>query len=240
MILFLLRTIKKLKLPKPIADVIFKILTTLLPVRFKRLSELYHWKSVKKSEIEFTNQHYHQFFTTYFNLNNKYYNNKNILDIGCGPRGSLEWADMTKQRIGLDPLANQYLKLGASKQKMTYINATAEDIPFEANYFDVISSFNSLDHVDHLNQAVKEVKRVLKPGGLFLLITDVNHEPTVNEPITFSWDITEKFKPDFEKIEEWHYEKGAGIYESIGENREFDHTNLTIRPGILVVKYKKL
>jgi len=53
------------------------------------------------------------------------------LDIGCGPRGSLEWADMTKERYGLDPLANEYLKLGADKHKMKYVASGAEKIPFE-------------------------------------------------------------------------------------------------------------
>ena len=30
-------------------------------------------------------------------------------DIGCGPRGSLEWATMAAERVGLDPPVNKYL-----------------------------------------------------------------------------------------------------------------------------------
>ena len=39
----------------------------------------------------------------YFNLDKSFYKNKRILDVGCGPRGSLEWDDMALERVGLDP-----------------------------------------------------------------------------------------------------------------------------------------
>jgi ubiquinone/menaquinone biosynthesis C-methylase UbiE len=34
---------------------------------------------------------------------------------------------------------------------MTYVAARSEEIPFPEGYFDVVSSFNSLDHVDDLD-----------------------------------------------------------------------------------------
>lgn len=93
--------------------------------------------------------------------------------------------------------------------------------------------------MDNLDQTFKEFKRVLKQGGLFLLITDVNHNPTVSEPIMFSWDITKKFEPEFEKIEEQHYKNGNGLYKSIRENLIYDHINPIKRPGVLTVKFRK-
>ena len=203
------------------------------------MRELYYWKFVKEEEKDLSSKHYHEFFTSNFDLNEEFYINKKILDIGCGPRGSLEWADMASERIGLDPLADEYLKLGADKHKMMYVNAPAEKIPFDEGYFDIVSSFNSLDHVDDIDNTIKEIKRVLKPKGIFLLITDVNHEPTVTEPLTFSWDIINEFKPEFEEIEVKHYEKQNGIYRSIRENIIYDHTDLTNRSGVLLVKFKK-
>jgi len=146
---------------------------------------------------------------------------------------------MATERVGLDPLANEYLKLGAKTHKMSYVNAPAEKIPFDEDYFDIVSSFNSLDHVDDIDITIKEIKRVLKLRGIFLLITDVNHEPTVTEPLTFSWDIINEFKPEFEEIEVKHYEKQNGIYRSIRENIIYDHTDLTNRSGVLLVKFKK-
>ena len=231
-----------MKIPKIIVkgtDKSLKILAKLAPNRVKRMREYYYWKFIKSEEKELSLRHYTQFFTSHFNLEESYYKNKRILDIGCGPRGSLEWADGALERIGLDPLASRYLKLGANMHKMTYCEAPAEKIPFEENHFDVVTSFNSLDHVDDVDQTIKEIKRVVKSGGLFLLITELNHEPTVTEPITFSWDIVEKFGPEFEILDEKHYEIRDGIYKSIRENITYDHSNLTPRAGVLSVKFRK-
>ena len=217
----------------------FELLARLVPIRIKRIRELIYWKFIKIKEKGFTFNHYHQLFTNFFHLDNSYYKKKKILDIGCGPRGSLEWADMALERVGLDPLAKHYLKLGANKHKMIYVNAPAEKIPFEENYFDVVSSFNSLDHIDDLELTLKEIKRVLKPGGLFLLITELNHEPTISEPLTFSWDIVKKFEPEFKKIEEIHYEKVMGLYESIRKNLIYNHNNSIKRSGVLKAKFRK-
>jgi ubiquinone/menaquinone biosynthesis C-methylase UbiE len=152
--------------------------------KVKSIKELNYWK--RRAKKGFIYRDFKYFCTTCFNLKEDFYNNKKLLDIGCGSRGSLEWADMCNERIGLDPLADPYQLLGANKHKMRYVNGQAENIPFPNEFFDIVFSFNSLDHVDNLSKSINEIIRVLKKGGLFLLIVDVNHEPTVNEPITFS------------------------------------------------------
>ena len=65
-----------------------------------------------------------------FDLEPSFYEGKRILDIGCGPCGSLEWADMAAERVGLDPLVPQSMELGAKKHEMTYVAAPSEKIPF--------------------------------------------------------------------------------------------------------------
>lgn len=100
------------------------------------------------------------------------------MEIDYGLCGNLERTNMAKESIGLDPLANKYLKLGTKNHKMNYVQAYSENIPFEKECFDMICSFNSLDHVEDLKQSVSEIKRVLKKGGLFLLIVDIHHYPT--------------------------------------------------------------
>ena len=81
------------------------------------------------------------------------------MNIGCGPRGRLEWADITAQRVGLDPLVPAYLKLGADKHKMEYVASGSENIPFPDGHFDIVACLNALDHVDDLDATIREVKR---------------------------------------------------------------------------------
>jgi len=206
--------------------------------KFKLWFELFYWKMKKWQEKELTNFHYREFFVDYFEISENFYASKKILDIGCGPRGSLEWAKNASQRVGLDPLANKYLAINKGKHQMAYIQGASEAIPFENEHFDVVSSFNSLDHVENLDKTLSEIHRCLKMGGLFLLITDIHTKPTLTEPSAFGWEISEKIKTLFEIESEKHYE-GNKLYKSIRKAIPFDHQNHKKRYGVLTILAKK-
>ena len=78
-----------------------------------RSGELAHWSERKDSEGLLENYWFEHFYTTYFGLSLADYMGKRALDIGYGPRGSLEWATTALEQVGLDPLADGYLRLGA-------------------------------------------------------------------------------------------------------------------------------
>ena len=206
----------------------------------KAQAEWHYWHGVKEREGTLANGWYEYFYTTHFSLDKDFYRGKNLLDIGCGPRGSLEWATMAADRVGLDPLADMYMGLGAERQAMRYVSSPSERIPFPDEYFDVVCSFNSLDHVDDLDKTVREIIRVVRRGGLFLLLTDVNHRPTVCEPVAYSWDIVGQFTPALRLLEEGRFEKRAtGIYQSLKESIPYDSADPKQRYGILSAKFTK-
>ncbi|MGD0006380.1 MAG: class I SAM-dependent methyltransferase [Anaerolineaceae bacterium] len=212
----------------------------LSPKRYKQYRELFFWKGRAANEPVLVNDHFAFFYTGYFGLDEAFYTGKRVLDIGCGPRGSLEWAGMAAERVGLDPLANEYLKLGAGCQQMKYIAAPAEEIPFADGYFDVVSSFNSLDHVDDLWRSIAEIKCVVKPGGLFLLIVEANHPAMVTEPVTFGWNDTALFEDVFRVESCRRYEIGdSNIYGQLAKNAFFDPSLGEDRAGFLAVKFGK-
>jgi ubiquinone/menaquinone biosynthesis C-methylase UbiE len=181
------------------------------------------------------------FYTTFFGLERGFYRGKRILDVGCGPRGSLEWASMAAERIGIDPLANDYLRMGAAAHAMKYVSAPSESMPFEDARFDVACSFNSLDHVADAVQTAREITRVLKSGGLLLLIVEVNHDPTPTEPVTLGWNAGEELFGDaFEILETRKFEIGDhDIYGQLKRDARFSDTDMTRRPGILTAKLRK-
>lgn len=212
--------------------------TLLKSANVKERIEFLYWWIKKVEERKLTNHHYEPFYTNYFELPKNFYNDKVIMDIGCGPRGSLEWADNTKERYGLDPLAKKYLKLGADQHAMQYVEGVSENIPFENDYFDVITSFNSLDHVEDVEKSIIEIERVLKPNGVFLLIVDIHEQATLTEPSAFSWDVVKLFQHNFNFLSEKHYE-GHQMYKSIRKSVRFDHSNEQKRYGILTLKLEK-
>ena len=200
----------------------------------KASEELGFWRARRDAEGGLLGPHFEHFFTDHFGLPRATYTGKRVLDIGCGPRGSLEWASDAAERVGLDPLADQYRELGIDGHAMTYVAAGAEAIPFEDGRFDVVTSFNSLDHVDDLAATISEIKRVLAPGGLLLLLTDVNHDPTPTEPIVFSWDVVDLFAPELRAERVHHFEKSAaGVYQSVTEGVPYDHGDPRRRYGVL-------
>ena len=204
----------------------------------KGFFELLYWRIAKLKDNKLSNHHYEYFYTTHFGLNKSFYTYKKILDVGCGPRGSLEWVDNAKERIGLDPLADSYAKLRKTNHRMKYVNSGSENIPFEDGYFDIVTTFNSLDHVDNLDSTIAEIKRVLKTNGTLLLITDIHDNPTVCEPNAFGWDILEKFKDTFEIEKEEHFERKQ-IYQSLRERIPFNHNNSKERYGLLSAILRK-
>ena len=119
-----------------------------------------------RKETTLGHGHYAHFYTTHFGFEEEYYRGKRVLDIGCGPRGSLEWAAMAEERVGLDPLADSYRELGTDAHAMDYCCAPAEKIPYPDGHFDVVCSFNSLDHVDDRRRDRLRVGQVVRMNGL--------------------------------------------------------------------------
>lgn len=210
----------------------------LQPFGLKKRLELLYWKLRKYAEGELTNDHYVHFYTSYFGLKKEDYLGKQILDIGCGPRGSLEWIASQADTYGLDPLADKYLKMGAYKHTMQYVKGVSESMPFEDHVMDIVCSFNSLDHVDDVSKSVREIIRVTKSGGYFLLIVDIHEQATLTEPSAFSWDIVQQFVPYMQLLSCNHYE-GHQLWKSIRAAVPFDHDNPSPRYGVLTAMFQK-
>jgi ubiquinone/menaquinone biosynthesis C-methylase UbiE len=197
-----------------------------------------YWKSRSKVNGRLHNHHYQEAFTDGFGLSLDFYQNKKMLDIGCGPRGSLEWANMAEQRVGLDPLVEQYRDLGIDEHKTQYVCAGSEKMPFEDGAFDVVSSLNSLDHVDDLEAVIQEIVRALAPGGHFLLMVEVNHKPTVCEPQSFLLDIIDKFQPPLKLMSSRQLlASSKGMYEASKKNIPFNPEIHRDQKGVLIAYF---
>lgn len=218
-----------------------RIAARIAPVSWKEFHELSYWKKKAKVEGDLSNSHYKYFYTTHFGLEDSYYNNKFILDIGCGPRGSLEWASMASRCVGLDPLAREYLQLGARHHAMEYIDSPSERIPLRNAECDVVCSFNSLDHVQNVEQTLSEIKRVIRPNGLFLLLVEVNHPPTACEPHHLSQKkLEELLRPEFVCEALQFYKPVAdGIYDSIRANVAMPLSERETGVGYLSARFRR-
>ena len=93
-----------------------------------------------------------------------------VLDLACGT-GDLVFAAARRARhgVGLD-LTHRMLELAASKRPRNVALVTGDmlALPFDDARFDVVTTGYGLRNVPDLQQAIREIARVLAPGGRLL------------------------------------------------------------------------
>jgi ubiquinone/menaquinone biosynthesis C-methylase UbiE len=95
-----------------------------------------------------------------------------ILDVACGGGYFLrEMARLYTEATtfqGID-ISGEALKIARQEfPKATYALSVAEAMPFEQKSFDVVTCLGSLEHFLNIGQALAEIRRILKPQGIFL------------------------------------------------------------------------
>ncbi len=101
-----------------------------------------------------------------------------VLEVGCG--GGLigyELAQRGALFIGIDPsdnalaIARQKVQQSGLGQSAYFERGYAESLPYADGSFSVIVCLDVLEHVNDLRATIKEVARVLAPGGIFIFDT---------------------------------------------------------------------
>ncbi len=96
-----------------------------------------------------------------------------VLDAACGEGyGSSLLAKAAESVIGVDIDAKAVRHAGqryASQKNLEFRTADCTQLPFENGRFDIIISFETLEHLSSQEALMSEFRRVLKPGGFLML-----------------------------------------------------------------------
>lgn len=99
---------------------------------------------------------------------------KIVLDIASGSGyGTLVLAKSAKKVIGVDVFDDtvRYAQENYPAKNIEYIQGDGVRIPLADNSVEVVVSFETIEHIEDYDTFIKEVKRVLKSDGLFVLST---------------------------------------------------------------------
>jgi ubiquinone/menaquinone biosynthesis C-methylase UbiE len=105
-----------------------------------------------------------------------------VLEIGAGTganlpfyrHGEVESLTLTEPELPMMRLLRR--RAGAERSGLTVLRAPAEDLPFDDSSFDVAVSTLVLCSVDDQPRALRQLRRVLAPGGRLLFIEHVASE----------------------------------------------------------------
>ncbi len=120
-----------------------------------------------------------------------------LMEIGFGSGSFLKLAHEQGWDVYGVELSPLNVKQASEELELPNIHyGTVEDAGYPDNLFDVVAAFNFIEHVPDLRATLGQLRRVLRPGGLLVLlcpnISGIYHElvPEVfgdNDPLKITW-----------------------------------------------------
>lgn len=105
----------------------------------------------------------------------------NVLDIGCGgganiarllqrvPKGMVQGVDYSPVSVEKSKKVNAK---AIAEGRCQVQEANVAQLPFEENTFDLITAFETIYFWPNIEHCFNEVKRVMKPGGQFVIVNE--------------------------------------------------------------------
>ena len=95
-------------------------------------------------------------------------NQAQVLDAGCGGGGQLPALAALGEVTGLEPAA-EAAEVANARGAGKVVQGTIEQLPFPDDSFDLITSLDVIEHTDDDILALRELLRVIRPGGWLVL-----------------------------------------------------------------------
>jgi len=118
----------------------------------------------------------------------RYRSNGNFLEIGCNAGATLVAARENGWRVKGVDLSKAASNYAREQFGLEVFTGTVEEAAFPDNYFDLIYTNATLEHVRHPLSLLKECQRILRKGGVFYADT-VNWDSYTREILGEGWHL---------------------------------------------------
>ena len=103
---------------------------------------------------------------------------RRILDLGCAAGWNMSrFVQYGRKPMGLDVVPE---RVTHARRHGPVMVASGLELPVASNSLDVIYIQHVLHHIGDVDQALKEVHRCLKPGGMLFLVETVEDSPLIH------------------------------------------------------------
>ena len=110
-------------------------------------------------------------FINYFSALVQKWSDGRLLEIGCG-EGFLLSKLHAREKFATE-LSVEAIQAARSRADAEFSLALAERLPFPTDYFDLVVAVGIMEHFLDDQEALREIRRVLRPGGYFINLTHV-------------------------------------------------------------------
>lgn len=129
--------------------------------------------------------------------------NKVVLDVACGEGyGSNLLAQNALEVVGVD-IDDETIKKAAARYKkpnLKFIKGNATELPFGEKQFDIVVSFETIEHIEEHHQMLLEIKRVLRPEGLLIISTPDKKTYSGETGYKNKFHVKELYKEEFHNL----------------------------------------
>jgi SAM-dependent methyltransferase len=113
-----------------------------------------------------------------------------VLDVACGTGYGSRVLARVASVTGVDR-AQEAVARARARVEGAFLVADVPPIPFADDCFDFVVSFETVEHISEDGEFVREIRRVLRPGGRLLISTPNGDVSTVDGTPLNEWHIRE-------------------------------------------------
>jgi SAM-dependent methyltransferase len=128
---------------------------------------------------------------------------KDVLDIASGEGfGSYAMSQRARSVVGVDIDASsvEHALRRYKRPNVDFRSGSCSDIPLEDDSVDVVVSFETIEHHDEHDRMMQEVRRVLRPGGVFIISSPEKHEYTDVPGTRNPYHVKELYRDEFQSL----------------------------------------
>lgn len=131
-----------------------------------------------------------------------------VLDIGCGTGNYTDLFQKVTQAkhyqvYGIEPSEGMIGKARKKNSQVIFQQATAENIPAEDDFFDLVYMTDVIHHIPDIRKMFSEIYRILKPQGKVCIVTQ-SHRQIERRPIAQFFPgtlrVDQERYPDIEEV----------------------------------------